>query len=151
MITRTIHIFLMLIFWSCTSINQKKLTELPDIFPEETKTGLQDNGTFVVSTSQIIDPAGETVTFPGRITDLSTNDDETIIAVKNMRDVVFFNINSRSIFQTLKLPGGGSSFNGICWKGNKVWITDNRGFLRIRCHESKWSVWMGRSNLPSRP
>jgi YVTN family beta-propeller protein len=130
MITRTIHVFLMLIFLGCTSLNHKNLTELPDIFPEETTTGLQDNGTYVVSTSQIIDPAGETVIFPGRITDLSTNDDETIIAVKNMRDVVFFNINSRSIFQTLKLPGGGNSFNGICWDGNKVWMTDNRGFLR---------------------
>jgi hypothetical protein len=34
--------------------------------------------------------------------------------------------------QTLKLPAGGHSFNGITWSSDdqKVWTTDSRGYLR---------------------
>ncbi len=42
----------------------------------------QSNNSYVVSTSQIIDPAGKTVTFPGRPVDLALNTTETILAVK---------------------------------------------------------------------
>lgn len=103
-----------------------------DAFSKVTLVGRQSDETYVSSTSQVIDPAGVTVTFPGRPVDQALNSDETILAVKNMQNIVFFNVQNRSIMQTLALPGKGSSFNGIAWNpdNSKVWITDSRGYLR---------------------
>lgn len=101
-------------------------------FDRKSIVGQQKNTSYVVPTSQIIDPAGMTVTFPGRPVDLALNPDETILAVKNLSDIVFFDTAGQTIRQTLKLPKGGNTFTGIGWsdKGKKVWTTDSRGFLR---------------------
>ena len=67
------------------------------------------------------------------------------LAVKNMQNIVFFDIKNKAIIQTLNLPRGGSSFNGISWNpaDNKVWITDSRGFLRSAGKDDKGSfVWL---------
>ena len=94
--------------------------------------GPQDDGTHVVATSQIINPAGNTVVFPGRPTDLALNNAETILAVKNKSDLTLFDVDSQTIKQTLKLPKGGNTFVGIAWSSNDsiVWTTDTSGFLR---------------------
>ncbi len=104
----------------------------PDLFNRRALVGPQDDGTHVVATSQIINPAGNTVIFPGRPTDLALNNAETILAVKNKSDLIFFDVDSQTIKQTLKLPEGGNTFAGIAWSSNDsiVWTTDTKGFLR---------------------
>ena len=124
----------------CTSCNSVKHNEqskaqfvdAPDLFNRRAMVGPQDDGTHVVATSQIINPAGNTVVFPGRPTDLALNNAETILAVKNKSDLTLFDVDSQTIKQTLKLPKGGNTFVGIAWSSNDsiVWTTDTSGFLR---------------------
>jgi len=94
--------------------------------------GKQEDASFVVPTSQLINPAGTTVTFPGRPVDLALNPDETLLAIKNLKDIVFFDVAGQRIKQTLTLKEGGNTFTGIGWSNNgkKVWTTDTRGYLR---------------------
>jgi YVTN family beta-propeller protein len=123
-----------------------------DQFQKETLVGPRKDNSYVVSTSQIIDPAGKTVAFPGRPVDLALNFEETIMAVKNMSDIVFFDVRNQSITQTLKLPRGGSSFYGISWNSGdkKFWTTDSRGFLRsAMMDENGLFVWKDEIALSS--
>lgn len=110
----------------------KKFTDTLDMFNRRAMVGPQDDGSHVVATSQIINPAGKTVIFPGRPTDLALNNSETLLAAKNKSDLTFFNVADKTIKQTLKLPGGGNTFAGITWSTNdsSVWTTDTRGFIR---------------------
>lgn len=130
-------------FLGCTSAKKpamEYIKETDDKFGNESLVGPRDDDSYIVSTSQIIDPAGETVIFPGRAVDLALSPDETILAVKNMQNVVFFDVNTRRISQTLKLPRGGSSSNGIGWdRKKKLWITDSKGFLRSASMSEKGS------------
>ncbi|MFT7035579.1 MAG: YVTN family beta-propeller protein [Cyclobacteriaceae bacterium] len=133
----TISLIGILILSNCssdTSINQSevKFTDTLDLFNRRAMVGPQDDGTHVVATSQIINPAGNTVVFPGRPTDLALNNGETILAVKNKSDVIFFDVASQSIKQTLKVPEAGNTFVGIAWSSNDslVWTTDTKGLIR---------------------
>ncbi|HEY5511763.1 MAG TPA: bifunctional YncE family protein/alkaline phosphatase family protein [Prolixibacteraceae bacterium] len=122
------------------------------IFNEKSFVGPLNNKSFVVPTSQIIDPAGTTITFPGRPVDLSLNPDESILAVKNLSDLVFFDTSNQTIKQTLKLPKGGNTFTGIGWSdnGRKVWTTDSRGFLRsAKLLENGQFAWNDEILLPT--
>ena len=79
----------------CCSITTNSIAQkLPkaeiDKFDKKSLAGKQVDGSYVVPTSQIIDPAGTTITFPGRPVDLALNPDETILAVKNLKEIVFF-------------------------------------------------------------
>lgn len=109
-----------------------KFTDTLDLFNRRAMVGPQGDGTHVVATSQIINPAGNTVVFPGRPTDLALNNEETILAVKNKSDVIFFDVANQSIIQTLKVPGAGNTFVGIAWSSNDslVWTTDTKGLIR---------------------
>ena len=76
---------------SCNRKEEKQISYLdealqnaPDAFFDRAHVGPQDDGTYIVATTQRIDPAGENVTFPGRPVDLALNPDESILAVKNM-------------------------------------------------------------------
>lgn len=125
--------FFILLCCTANTNAQEKTTEATPKFNKMAKVGEQKDGSYVVPTSQIIDPAGNTITFPGRPMDLALNPDETILAVKNLYNIVFFDVASQSIKQTLGIPdNGGNTFTGIQWSdhGQKVWATDTRGFLR---------------------
>lgn len=119
---------------SDTGSNQSevKFTDTLDLFNRRAMVGLQDDGTHVVATSQIINPAGNTIVFPGRPTDLALNNGETILAVKNKSDVTFFDVANQSIKQTLNIPDAGNTFAGIVWSSDDslVWTTDTNGLIR---------------------
>ncbi len=124
-----------------------------DKFEKKSLVGKQKNETYIVPTSQIIDPAGTTITFPGRPMDLALNPDETILAVKNLKDIVFFNAVNHTIKQTLELPEGGNTFTGISWSdnGQKVWTTDTRGYLRsAKLQANGLFAWGDEILLPSK-
>ncbi|MEX2235125.1 MAG: hypothetical protein WD824_23380, partial [Cyclobacteriaceae bacterium] len=128
---RMVIFFLTLICCCITaySIGQKKPKAGKDKFAKKSLVGKQKNESFIVSTSQIIDPAGDNITFPGRPTDLALNGSETILAVKNFQDIVFFDAVNHTIKQTLALPAGGNTFTGIGWSDDdqRVWTTDTKG------------------------
>jgi YVTN family beta-propeller protein len=113
------------------------LQQAPDAYFEKAFVGPQDDGTYIVATSQRIDPAGENITFLGRPVDLALNPDESILAVKNINNLVFINSSTNEIIQILQLPKDGNTFTGIGWSdaGQKVWTTDTRG--RLRAAEKK--------------
>jgi len=134
-ITSFLMIFMLII--GCESEKNKaqsdiQFTDTLDMFNRRAMVGPQDDGSHVVATSQIINPAGKTVIFPGRPTDLALNNSETLLVAKNKSDLIFFNVADKTIKQTLKLPGGGNTFAGIAWSSNdsSVWTTDTRGFIR---------------------
>jgi YVTN family beta-propeller protein len=135
--TNLLFSFIMIAFLALTGCKNdqnsaSQFTEAPDIFNRRSLVGLQDDSTHVVATSQIINPAGNTVIFPGRPTDLALNNAETILAVKNKSDLILFDVAGQTLKQTLKLPGGGNTFAGIAWSSDdqSVWITDTRGYIR---------------------
>ncbi len=148
-------IFLTLICTYAVTVSyaQKKGKSAKDIFQKKSLTGKHGDESYIVPTSQIIDPSGHTITFPGRPVDLALNHDETILAVKNLRDIVFFDVASQSIKQTLALPAGGNTFTGIGWSdnGQKVWTTDTRGYLRSAKLQGNGSFsWADEILLPSK-
>src|SRR4051812_25799238 len=113
-ITRPL-VFTMLI---CCIVNilsaQEQIKSAKDKFEKKSLVGKQEDGSYVVPTSQIINPAGITITFPGRPIDLALNPKESILAVKNMDNIVFFDAASQAIMQTLSIPDdGGNTFTGI--------------------------------------
>ncbi len=129
----TAALLIVLLSYIANVLNAQNIKKVPkDKFDKKSLVGKQKDESYIVPTSQIIDPAGTTVTFPGRPVDLALNPDETILAVKNLKDIVFFETKTNAIKQTLVLPEGGNSFTGISWSNNgeKVWTTDTRGYLR---------------------
>jgi len=122
-------------------------------FEKKSLVGKQKNKGFIVPTSQLIESAGTTVTFPGRPVDLALNPDETILAVKNLKDIVFFDVANQRIKQTLTLKEGGNTFTGIGWSdnGKKVWTTDTRGYLRsAKLQENGLFEWGDQILLPDK-
>jgi len=114
--------------WNLNTLFEKS----KDKFKSNSVVGKQDDNTRIVATSQIIDPAGETISFPGRPVDLALNNSGSVLAVKNNTSIVFMSAEKHTVMQTLKLPAGGHSFTGITWSTDdqKVWTTDSRGYLR---------------------
>lgn len=151
---KTIHNFLTIVCCGMiiTSHAQQLKTGAKNKFDKNALVGKQKDETYIVPTSQIIDPAGSTVTFPGRPMDLALNPDETILAVKNLKDIVFFRTDNQTILQTLVLPEGGNTFTGIGWSdnGQKVWTTDTRGYLRsAKLQGNGMFAWADAILLPS--
>jgi YVTN family beta-propeller protein len=135
------------------STAQGKAKSGNDKFEKKSLVGKQNDGSYIVPTSQIIDPAGVTITFPGRPVDLALNPGETILAVKNLDNIVFFDAVAQTIRQTLNLPEGGNTFTGIAWSdnGQKVWTTDTRGYLRsAKLQANEMFAWSDEILLPAK-
>ena len=152
---RLVVFFLTLISCCITtySIAQKTPKVAKDKFDKKSLVGKQKDDSYIVPTSQIIDPAGTTISFPGRPVDLALNPDETILAVKNLKDIVFFDAVNQTLKQTLALPEGGNTFTGISWSddGQKVWTTDTRGYLRsAKLQSNGLFAWGDKVLLPSK-
>ena len=74
--------------------------------PEDFKVGRQRDGSIVVPTNQVLRPAGQQITFPGRPVDLLLIEDGQTLVVKNLRDLVFIDVATAKIKQTLELDRG---------------------------------------------
>jgi YVTN family beta-propeller protein len=68
--------------------------------------GIQRDGSVVVPTNQVLRPAGQQVTFRGRPVDLIVTEDGKTLVVKNLRNLVFIDVASARIKQTLELDRG---------------------------------------------
>ena len=130
---------------------QRALDAGPDAFLDQAVVGPQGDGTFVVPTTQVLNPAGTTVEFPGRPVGIAVHPEDRLLAIKNRSDVVFFDFADRRVVQTLSLPKGGSAFCGIAWSadGSRVWTTAAEA--AIHCAERGGDgafAWVKTINLP---
>ena len=69
------------------------------------KVGLQPDGRIVVPTNQVLNPAGSQIHFPGRPVDIALCDDGRTVVAKNMKSLVFIDVATAKVKQTLELPG----------------------------------------------
>ena len=76
---------------------------------DQLKVGVQPDGRIVVPTNQILRPAGQQVTFPGRPVDLALAEDGAVLVVKNMRDLVFIDLAADQDQADVDDPQSGAS------------------------------------------
>src|SRR6185437_6999269 len=92
---------------------------------------------------QILEPAGKQVVFPGRPVDLALTDEGRTLVVKNLKDLVFIDVATGTVKQTLASPAG-FSVVGLLARERRVYITDANDHLRIADRldggEYAWSV-----------
>src|SRR5215213_4027854 len=94
------------------------------------KIGLQADGRIVVPTNQVLEPAGKQVMFPGRPVDLALVDEGRTLVVKNLKDLVFVDLATGDVTQTLVSPAG-FSVVGLLARDDRVYATDIKDHLRI--------------------
>src|SRR5215470_1811426 len=88
------------------------------------KVGVQADGSIVVPTNQILKPAGQQVTFPGRPVDLALAEGGKTLVVKNLHDLVFIDVATAKVKQSLRLRKGGFSVVGLAVRGERVYASD---------------------------
>ena len=103
------------------------------------KLGVQPDGSILVPTNQLLMPAGFQVQFPGRPTDLAQSPDGSLLAVKNIRDIILIRRQDRSVLQTLPMERGGQGFVGIAFSadGKKIYATDSEGRVQVAGLDAK--------------
>lgn len=106
---------------------------------ERVTVGLQADGRIVVPTNQILQPAGRQITFPGRPVDLAWVDEGRTLVVKNQKDLVFIEVASAKVQQTLVSPVG-FSVVGLLVRDQVIYVSDCQNHLRIarRKAEGAW-------------
>ncbi|HYK88676.1 MAG TPA: alkaline phosphatase family protein [Acidobacteriota bacterium] len=113
------------------------IVRLDDQVPR--KIGPQPDGSILVPTNQFLRPAGFQVQFPGRPTDLAFSPDGSLLAVKNIGDLVLIRMQDRTILQTLTVERGGQGFHGILFSadGKKLYATDSESRIHVASVEAK--------------
>ncbi|QGY43429.1 beta-propeller fold lactonase family protein [Maribellus comscasis] len=93
---------------------------------ENLKVGTQKDGSILVPSNQLLNPAGFQVIMPGRPVDLVPIPGKNLIAVKNKNSLDLIRISDRTIVQSLEIPGSGSSVTGIYYseKNSRLYLTD---------------------------
>jgi len=115
------------------------------------KVGIQSDGSILVPTNQLLNPAGLQVYVPGRPVDLALSPDENFLFVKNKADLVLIRLSDRTILQSLPFKQSGASFTGICLSadGQHVFATDARDRICVATMDkSNILQWSGRIILP---
>jgi YVTN family beta-propeller protein len=97
---------------------------------DQLKVGVQPDGRIVVPTNQILKPAGKQITFPGRPVDLALLDEGRTLVVKNRGDLIFLDVATAKIEQTLKSPAGFSAV-GLVVRDGDVYVSDSGKHIRV--------------------
>jgi YVTN family beta-propeller protein len=97
---------------------------------DQLKVGVQPDGRIVVPTNQILKPAGKQVTFPGRPVDLALIDEDRTLVVKNRGDLIFLDVATAKIEQTLKSPAGFSAV-GLVVRDGDIYVSDSGKHIRV--------------------
>jgi YVTN family beta-propeller protein len=112
----------------------KALQSAPDDFLVKAVVGPRGDGTYVVPTTQLVNPAGQSIEFPGRPVDLALSPDGTRLAVKNREDILFVDPATHAVAQTLSFPRKtGATFVGLAWSrdGKRLYTTETQSNLRM--------------------
>jgi YVTN family beta-propeller protein len=97
---------------------------------ERLAVGVQPDGRIVVPTNQILHPAGTQITFPGRPVDLAFSDEGKVLVVKNMKDLVFLDLATGQVRQTLA-HAQGFSVVGLWVSGPRVYVSDTHSRIMV--------------------
>jgi YVTN family beta-propeller protein len=104
--------------------------------------GMQPDGRVIVPTNQVLKPAGQSITFPGRPVDLALTDGGKTLVVKNMKNLVFMDVAQAKVRQTLAVQDG-CSVVGMLVKGERVYISDAKEHVRVAEKQSDGSYkWL---------
>src|SRR5437764_13441319 len=90
---------------------------------DQTKVGLQPDGRIIVPTNQVLKPAGTQITFPGRPVSLLLIDDGKTLVVQNKNNLLFIDVPTSKIRQTLASPVG-LSVIGLTGNTERVFTSD---------------------------
>jgi YVTN family beta-propeller protein len=120
------------------------------------KVGVQPDGSILVPTNQVLKPAGTQAPFPGRPVDIALCDGGRTLVAKNIKSLVFIDVATAKVKQTLELPGDpylpfnpiavmkkpinpdgkghhypdGFSVVGLLVDGDRVFVTDSQDHLQ---------------------
>ena len=116
------------------------------------EVGPQPDGSILVPTNQLLQPAGFQVYLPGRPVDLLLLPGKQLLVVKNRLSLDLVRIRDRTILQSLPYPENGSSFTGLIASedGNRLFVTDARNQVHIAgLDENHVMQWINTIPLPS--
>ncbi len=97
---------------------------------DQFKVGVQPDGRIVVPTNQVLKPAGTQITFPGRPVSLLLIDDGKTVVVQNNKALLFIDVTSAKISQTLESPVG-LSVMGLAGNGARLFTSDAKAQVRM--------------------
>ncbi|MCU0704647.1 MAG: hypothetical protein MUF18_11780 [Fimbriiglobus sp.] len=113
--------------------------------PPEPKVGPTPDGT-IVSTGQLVRPAGEVVQFNGRPVDVTVAPDGKTVFAKDNRGLVVIDAAKWKVTQEITFPkaGGGASMHGlaVAKDGKRVFVTTANDQLHIfeADKDGKWEI-----------
>ncbi len=113
--------------------------------------GPSPTGGHIVSTYQVLHPAGESLEFSGRPVDLVRSPDDLTLYVKDNRGLVVIDAKAWKIRQELKFPSGGGSTHGIVVTrdGSRVYLTTAQNILwEAKLTEAGKLTWGRKIALP---
>jgi YVTN family beta-propeller protein len=117
---------------------------------DQLKVGRQADGRIVTPTNQILQPAGRQITFPGRPVDLALAEDGAVLVVKNLNDLVFIDLASNKIKQTLHIDRSGASGFGVVGLAvyeDRVYASDVGDLVHVAQRQAdgkyQWLVTLG--------
>ena len=116
---------LLLLTLACTFVGSVKADDFDSL-----KVGRQPDGRIVVPTNQILKPAGKQILFPGRPVDIALADAGRTLVVKNMKGLVFIDLESAQVKQTLASPVG-FSVVGLVVDKDYVYVSDAQNSVRV--------------------
>lgn len=123
------------------------------IFGNKT-VGRQPDGSILVPSNQLLQPAGVQVYLPGRPVDLALSRHGNMLLVKNKNSLDLIRIRDRTVLQSLPYPHGGASLTGLCLSadGREVYVTDAGSHLNIaRLDKDNVMHWKKSVALPEAP
>jgi YVTN family beta-propeller protein len=104
------------------------------------QVGPAGNDRYFVPTGAYVAPAGKSIAFFGRPSDLALDPARSLLAIKNSHGIVFVDLRDWRVRQDLPMPPlpvdfadqlGGNGPAGIVWNrdGTEVWSTDSFGWI----------------------
>lgn len=120
-------------------------------FSQPLKVGPAGNGMYLVPTKQLIHPAGQSVTFNGRPTDLTLSPDAGTLYIKDNRGLVVIDASTMKIRQEMAFPEGSGSAHGIAVTrdGSHVYLTNAQSLLLdAKVERDGTAGWARKISLP---
>ncbi|MEQ1933383.1 MAG: hypothetical protein ABL962_05830, partial [Fimbriimonadaceae bacterium] len=102
------------------------------------KLGKQTDGSYLVATGQVLRPAGEHITFPGRPVDICLSKDGKTLFAKENTGLTVVDVATKSIVERLK-SGGTSGHGLLALENGEVWMGDSKSTLHCAALvDGKW-------------
>lgn len=101
----------------------------------------------LTSTGQVLKPAGELISFPGRPVDLTVSADGRRVFAKDNSDLIIIDRATRKVLQELPITGGASGY-GLAADAGGVWVSTSKSKVLYATEgDGKWA-WTKTIDLP---